>query len=96
MPLIHFLLVYDHARERLVRRHEFADAAEAAAAYTELERENRGKADIEIVLVGADSIETIRQTHGNYFNGDAEALGATTLTGTTSSVHAAASVRATT
>jgi len=25
---------------------------------------------VEIVLVGADSIETIRQTHGHYFSAD--------------------------
>jgi len=26
---------------------------------------------VEIVLVGADSIETMERTHGNYFNGAA-------------------------
>lgn len=67
MSLIHFLLVFDHAQQQLVDRREFDDAAEAAAAYTELEHQHRGDPNLEIVLVGADSIKTIEKTHGNYF-----------------------------
>jgi hypothetical protein len=64
---IHFLLVYDVRQQRLIRRDDFADAAEAAAAYAALEAAHRMDRDFEIVLVGADSIETIMRTHGHYF-----------------------------
>lgn len=70
MPLIHFLLVYDLARQELVDRREFADAGEAAAAYTELERKHHSDPHLEIVLVGADSIATVMTTHRNYFDRD--------------------------
>lgn len=73
MPLIHFLLVFDLARQELLERREFTDAAEAAAAYAQLEREHHGDQNLEIVLVGADSIETIMTTHRNYFDGIAAA-----------------------
>lgn len=70
VSLIHFLLVYDHVREELVSQDEFTDAGEAAEAYEALEREHRKDPNLEIVLVGADSIDTIKMTHGNYFNGE--------------------------
>jgi hypothetical protein len=71
VSLIHFLLVYDHRAGALVGEpRQFSDATEAAQAYAELEREHRGERHLEIVLVGSDSIETIRLTHGNYFGGD--------------------------
>ena len=73
MPLIHFLLVYDHRRGQLIDEpRQFSDASEAAAAYAELEQQHRDDQHLEIVLVGSDSLETIRRTHGNYFDGDGE------------------------
>lgn len=67
MALVHFLLVYDLVKQRLVDQRRFEDGAEAAAAYAELESQHRGEHDLEIVLVGADSLETIMETHGHYF-----------------------------
>ncbi len=67
MALIHFLLVYDLSREALVSRAEYRDANAAIAAYAELEEKHRLDSSVEIVLVGADSIETIMKTHGHYF-----------------------------
>ena len=76
MALTHFLLVYDFSRGELAEApREFTNADEAAAAYAELEREHRGDPNLEIVLVGADSIETIKQTHGNYFDGARHRVG---------------------
>lgn len=72
MALIHFLLVYDHAAGSLLSRREFRDADEAAAAYADMEQLHCGDRHLEIVLVGADSIETIMQTHGNYFQDESE------------------------
>lgn len=68
MALRHFLLVYDLRAQRLISQRQFDDGAEAAAAYSALEAENQGRADLEIVLVGADSIETIKRTHAHYFD----------------------------
>lgn len=69
MAVVHFLLVYDHRLQRLVASpREFRNGPEAAVAYAALEAEHRNDRDLEIVLVGADSIETIRRTHGHYFS----------------------------
>lgn len=71
MPLIHFLLIYDRRRGQLIEApREFSDAAEAASAYAELEEQHRDDQHLEIVLVGSDSLDTIRRTHGNYFDDD--------------------------
>lgn len=69
MPLIHFLLVYDLDKQQLLEQHEFGDPVAAAAAYAELEQKHHGERNLEIVLVGADSIDTVKITHGNYFDG---------------------------
>ena len=70
MPLIHFLLVYDLDKQELVADpKQFSDPAEAAAAYAELEQAHRHDTNLEIVLIGSDSLETIKSTHGNYFDG---------------------------
>jgi hypothetical protein len=69
MAVIHFLLVYDLNLQRLIEpTREFRDAQEAAVAYAALEATHCGDKDVEIVLVGADSIDTIMQTHGQYFH----------------------------
>ncbi len=81
MAIIHFLLVYDLRLQRLVSTKRFSDPAEATAAYAECEAQHRGNSDVEIVLVGADSLETIKQTHGHYFDGSAPAVASQFLTG---------------
>jgi hypothetical protein len=70
-PLKHFLLVFDHNRAELVRHENFGtDVKRAMAEYTRLEREHLDKSDgIEIVLIGSDSLETVKVTHANYFDG---------------------------
>jgi hypothetical protein len=72
MPLVHFLLVYDRHQQKLVFEKAYSNAAEALRAYEEKEERHRGDNQMEIVLVGADSIETVRLTHGNYFDEKAE------------------------
>jgi hypothetical protein len=68
MALQYFLLVYDLAAQRLIKQQEFSDGDEASVAYAALECEFKGREDLEIVLVGADSIETIMRTHAHYFD----------------------------
>jgi hypothetical protein len=71
MPLIHYLIIYDHSTQSLVGEpQEFTDPDEAARAYARAERKHRDDTNLEIVLIGADSLDTIRLTHGNYFEGD--------------------------
>lgn len=67
----HFLLVFDHSQGLLLEELHFgSDASRAMAAYASKEREHMERGDtIEIVLIGSDSIETVRLTHANYFDG---------------------------
>jgi len=63
-----FLLVYDRHCGRLVSQQDFGnDATAAVAEYQRLERLHRNEAEIDIVLVGSDSIESVMVTHANYF-----------------------------
>lgn len=65
----HFLLVFDHEAGHLVEQVDFGtDGPRAVKAYSAKETEYRDRKDIEIVLVGSDSIETVRMTHANYFD----------------------------
>jgi hypothetical protein len=66
--LSHFLIVFDHREERLLSCREFSDADEAIAEYSRTEREREGRDDVEVVLIGSDSIETVKRTHANYFD----------------------------
>ena len=68
----HFLLIYNHADSKLVTQTEFDDgsADEATAAYRDAEAAHATDTNIEIVLIGADSIDTIHRTHGHYFSTD--------------------------
>lgn len=72
MAIVHFLLVYDHKQQRLVSRRQFTNGTTAASAYAAFEAEHRDDANLEIVLVSADSLQTIRKTHGHYFRSNEE------------------------
>jgi hypothetical protein len=66
----HFLLVFDHERGCLVDQQDFGTDSDAAvAAYAAKEQEFQGERSIDIVLVGSDSLETVKRTHANYFDG---------------------------
>jgi hypothetical protein len=69
-PTVHFLLVYSHKEQVLLKQDEFRDATKATRAYAEAEADYRGQSDFEIVLIGSDSIGTIMKTHGHYFAAD--------------------------
>ncbi len=53
--------------ELMAMREEFDDYAAALAAYENIEKEHLGHNDLDIVLLGADSLETIKKTHSSYF-----------------------------
>jgi hypothetical protein len=68
----HFILVFDRHAGHMVDQLDFGtDAAKAIAKYEELEEEYRHQPHMDIVLVGSDSIETVKVTHANYFDGSA-------------------------
>ena len=68
MSLFHFLLIYDLRARRLIDVRTYHDAEEATAAYGQAELDHLDDRDTEIVLVGSDSLETVKLTHGHYFN----------------------------
>lgn len=75
--LVHFLLVYSLDEKKLIRQEALEDTALAAAAYEAAEAKYRNDTDVvkfEVVLVGADSIETVERTHGHYFQDADEAM----------------------
>jgi hypothetical protein len=68
MPLHHFLIIYDASRQELIEASDLGHDLDAAVAtYTLTEREYDDRNGIEIVLIGADSLETVQQTHSHYF-----------------------------
>lgn len=72
-PLRHFLLVFDHRAGALVGEvREFDGVDDAVDAYEAAESQfDQFSDDVEVVLIGSDSLETVRQTHANYFDGTA-------------------------
>jgi len=69
-PLNHFLIVYRRA-DGNVNVQEFGDDVERAMdVYAETERKYLRDDYVEVVLIGSDSLETVKFTHSNYF-GDA-------------------------
>lgn len=68
----HFLLVFDHTKGQLVKELSFGQNSTAALAeYMRCEEQHRNNEMMDIVLVGSDSIETVKLTHANYFDGSA-------------------------
>lgn len=64
----HFLVVYDLA-DGYARVERFGTNYEAALdAYAKAEEDFANRDSFDIVLLGADSIETIKRTHSSYFH----------------------------
>lgn len=68
----HFILVFDRRAGHLVHQFDFGTEAQAAVRkYEGLEQQYRDCPHMDIVLVGSDSIDTVKVTHANYFDGSA-------------------------
>lgn len=65
---IDFLITYDHDARKQIDLEEFRDPAEALKAYGEREEQFRHNPRMEVVLLGAHSIDAIKVTHSNYFD----------------------------
>ena len=71
---IDFLIVFDHDARKQISLDTFPNTAAALKAYGEREEQYRDNPRVEVVLLGADSIEAIRVTHSNYFEDTADAI----------------------
>lgn len=68
--VMHFLLVFDHDKRALIDTIVFDDGDDVAlAAYAEYEERYQDTPRVEVVLIGSDSLDTVRMTHANYFAG---------------------------
>jgi hypothetical protein len=65
----HFLVIYDPATGEVDVQRFGTDYDAAQKAYTEAERANDLGTRLDIVLLSADSLATIKQTHSSYFRG---------------------------
>jgi hypothetical protein len=63
----HFLVIYDIAAQSADVRPFEHDYEAALAAYEEAERQHRDDPNVEVVLFGSDSAETLERTHSSYF-----------------------------
>lgn len=72
----HFLIIYDIPSGTAKVRRFGTDYDGAQAAYAEIETEMHERDDLDIVLLGADSLDTVKRTHSSYFRaeGDFESL----------------------
>ena len=72
----YFLIVFDNATGTLELLKEFRETQLADVMNTrfELERKHETEALVEVVVVGAPSIDAVRKTHGRYFRHEREAI----------------------
>ena len=72
---IDFLIAFDRDARKQISLEEFRNTAKAVKAYGEREEQYRDNPRVEVVLLGAESIDAIKVTHSNYFEDTADALG---------------------
>lgn len=65
----HFLLIYERSTGRLLEQRTYAEGEEVRAQKDRFARElqERERPDIEVVLLGAESLDALKKTHGRYF-----------------------------
>jgi hypothetical protein len=66
-PIKHFLVIYD-IENALAHVEPFErDYERALDAYSKAEEKHREDPNVEVVLLGSDSMETLERTHSSYF-----------------------------
>lgn len=63
----YFLIIYRRQTGKMELLQEFEDQGVALEERFRLERELRGDTGIEIVVLGAESLEALKESHGRYF-----------------------------
>lgn len=66
----HFLVAYNPETGEVTVKAFDTDYEAAQRAYSEVEQANGVDASLDVVLLSADSLETIKQTHSSYFTGN--------------------------
>lgn len=66
--VVHFLLVFDRPRGRLLREQPYDDSRTALVERFAAERMHRGDPGIEVVVLTAESKDALRRTHARYFH----------------------------
>ncbi len=74
--VIDFLITFDHDARKQISLEEFSNTAQALQAYGEREEQYRDNPRVEVVLLGAESIDAIKVTHSNYFEETADSFAA--------------------
>lgn len=62
-----FLLIMNRRTNELDTTEFDADSPDAVDAYDRAAEEFSGEPDVEVLLVGSDSLETVRKTHSTWF-----------------------------
>lgn len=70
----HFLVIYDPATGESEVQPFGTDYDAAQTAYAQAEQASGIETKLDIVLLSADSLETIKQTHSSYFSGGSRRL----------------------
>ena len=65
----HYLLIYDRQQGKIIHQVSFPRADTALVARFDAEREFSGQAEVEVVVLGADSWQDLTRTHSRYFKG---------------------------
>jgi hypothetical protein len=63
----HFLVIYDVEASQVQVKGFGTDYDKALLAYDKCEQDAHGRPNIEVVLLSAESLETIKRTHSSYF-----------------------------
>lgn len=74
----HYLLIYDRSAGKVVRHKEYSQVDDALEARFNAEREYMGQPEIEAVVLGGESWESLSSTHARYFR-DVQELAKTAL-----------------
>jgi hypothetical protein len=64
----HFLVTRDVTRGKTEVVPFGTDYDAAQAAYQEAEQKAAGRSDLDVVLLSADSLDTLKRTHSSYFD----------------------------
>lgn len=75
LEIKHFLVTYDPESDQTKVEDFGIDYDRALAAYAQAERAAGFETKLDVVLLSADSLETIKQTHSSYFGGGVSQLG---------------------
>lgn len=65
----HYLLVFARSEGSVIRSQRYVSRQQALAARFEAERQYKDDPDVEVVVLGAESWDSLKRTHTRYFEG---------------------------